>query len=409
MPDQAALLGYRWEEGRQVRLWWENLGLRGDRVFMTRLVGPAAQTEWTACPPDPAFAGQAQTPGAYVESLCQPTPTDLPPGTYTVEFGLASLSFRGEVDAFVFPEGWQAATINAAGEGLDTPEFERLEAIAGAVAPHAAPRLDRIYDGRLRLVAYQLDPASPQPGQAVNLMLYWQPLRAMAAPVRLTVQLADSRSLPLGRLDADLPADQWLPGEVITTRHPFDLAADLESPLAGQVEVTLRNEADVALHPTTASGEALEASIARFTIAPEQWPTLPQALPDEVVWQNGIALKGYALAPSKGQPGKTLTVKLYWQAGQPVGENYAVFVHLLDNAGQIKAQNDALPRAGAYPTPWWQPGAVVEDVHALALPPDLPDGSYQVVVGLYRPEAGIRLSLSEGGDGFKVGMVEIQQ
>jgi hypothetical protein len=74
--------------------------------------------------------------------------------------------------------------------------------------------------------------------------------------------------------------------------------------------------------------------------------------------------------------------------------------------GQIVTQNDDLPRAGAYPIPWWQPGVVVEDVHPLALPPDLPEGVYQLVVGLYRPEDGVRLMLSEGGDSFKVGTIE---
>ncbi|MBI1877442.1 MAG: hypothetical protein HYR94_04305, partial [Chloroflexi bacterium] len=289
MPNQAALLGYRWEDTRQIRLWWEHLGLSGDRELMARLVGRTATSEWVACQPDPAFLTQAQTPGAYVESLCAPALAGLPPGPYTVEFGLASLSFRGEVDVFVFPEGWQAVTMSAAGEARDTPQLERLEAIAGEVVPATAPRLDRIYDGRIRLVAYQLNPASPQPGQTLNLTLYWQLLRAVAGPLHLIVQWADSRSLPLGRLDAGLPADQWLPGEVITTRHPFELAADLESPLAGQVEVTLQNEAEVSLQPTTAAGKALEAGVARFTVAPERRPTPAQAIPAErAVWQNGL-------------------------------------------------------------------------------------------------------------------------
>ena len=37
----------------------------------------------------------------------------------------------------------------------------------------------------------------------------------MTKPVSLTVQLADSRSLPLGRVDLDLPVNGWLPGWVM--------------------------------------------------------------------------------------------------------------------------------------------------------------------------------------------------
>jgi hypothetical protein len=334
--------------------------------------------------------------------------TGLQPGTYTVEFGLTSPSLPEEVEKFVFPEGRHAATISAAGGLGDTAELERLEAIAGEIVPESASRLDRIYDGRIRLVAYQLDPALPQPGQTANLSLYWQPLRALEEPVHLTVQLADSRSLPLGRLDAELPAGKWLPGEVITTRHPFRLSVDLAGPLAGQIEVTLQNKAEVLLRPTTAAGEVLEAGIARFTVAPQRWPTLAQAMPVEgAIWQNGIALKGYTLSPSKGQPGETVSLSLFWQAGQPVAENYVVFAHLLDETGQIKAQNDDLPRAGAYPTPWWQPGVIVEDVHPVVLPLELPNGVYQLIVGLYRPDDGVRLPLREAGDSYTVGTIEV--
>jgi hypothetical protein len=261
IPKQAALVGYRWEETQYIRLWWENLGLSEGRKFIARLVGRTTTGDWAACQPDPRFVTQASTPGAYVESVCTPLLTGLQPGTYTVEFGLTSPSLPEEVEKFVFPEGRHAATISAAGGLGDTAELERLEAIAGEIVPESASRLDRIYDGRIRLVAYQLDPALPQPGQTVNLSLYWQPLRALEEPVHLTVQLADSRSLPLGRLDAELPAGKWLPGEVITTRHPFRLSVDLAGPLAGQVEVTLRNKAEVLLRSTTAAGEALEAGM----------------------------------------------------------------------------------------------------------------------------------------------------
>src|SRR6185503_4269204 len=100
----------------------------------------------------------------------------------------------------------------------------------------------------------------------------------------------------------------------------------------------------------------LGTSTVRFTIAPEHWPLPVEATPVEAVWYNKIALRSYSLSPPAAQPGETLALSLFWEAGQPVAENYVVFAHVLDETGQIKAQNDDLPRAGAYPTPWWQPG-----------------------------------------------------
>ena len=151
----------------------------------------------------------------------------------------------------------------------------------------------------------------------------------------------------------------------------------------------------------------------RFTIGPEIWPTLANLGQDanfqplKATWQNGIELQGYSLTPQSGQPGETLQVTLFWQTSQPVADNYIVFIHLLGEQGQIKAQNDDLPRAGAYPVPWWQPEAVIADVHRLVLPPDLSSGVYQLAVGLYRPESGQRLLLDDGVDNFNLGPVEI--
>jgi hypothetical protein len=354
----------------------------------------------------------------YVESLCAPSLADLPPTTYTVEFALGTTSNLPEarkaqspitnLQKIPFPQGWQAATITASGVITDTPEAERFEAIARETLPPTAVRLDRIYDGRLKLLAYQLEPDSPRPGETVRLTLYWQAVKEVTEPLRLTVQLADSRKFGLGRSDADVPVDRWFIGEVKTTRHEFNLSPDLETPLAGQVEVTLWDKAEVAWRPTNLAGAPLDEVAVRFTLPPERWPTLDQTKSAESVWQKGLTLKGYRLDSAPIAPGQTLSVDLYWQAEQPVAENYVVFVHLVNEAGQLVAQNDDLPRHGAYPVPWWQPGQLVEDIHPLDLPPDLPGGTYQLVVGLYRPEDGVRLPLAQGGDSVAIGGIEVK-
>ncbi|MFN8456212.1 MAG: glycosyltransferase family 39 protein [Anaerolineae bacterium] len=435
MPGQAALLGYKWNGNQRIsesangesvtsdspirrfahspiRIFWENLGLSADNQFLVRLVGHSTTTEWIPCEPDPNFVVQAQTPGAYVESLCAPTLADLPPGTYTTEVALGPItnlqSPTSNPQPFPFPQGWQAATITAPGVVADTPEAERFEAIAREALPPTAVSLDRVYDGHLKLLAYQLEPASPRPGEIVHLTLYWQAVKEMPEPLRLTVQLADSRRIGLDRTDTEIRPDDWFIGEVKTTRHEFHLPPDLETPLAGQVEVTLQDKAEVALRPTSLAGAPLDEVAARFTIPPQQWPSLAEATPAAGVWQNGLALKGYMLVPSPARPGETVTVTLFWQAEQPVAENYVVFMHLVDKAGQLAAQNDDLPRHGAYPIPWWLPGQPVEDAHPLLLPPDLSPGRYQVVVGLYRPEEGVRLPLLKGGDSVTIGRIEVE-
>jgi hypothetical protein len=409
VPDQAALLGYRWEESGQLRLFWENLGLsQPERSLVARLRGETAQSEWAACSPDTPFISQIQMRGSYLESLCAPVIEGLPPGTYNVEFALTTPVKAGdEPEPFNFPQGWQAATVSPAGEVADTPESVRLEAIAASILSPDARRVDRSYDDRIKLLAYHLDPPKPQPGQEVKLSLYWQLLKNGAEPLRLTVQLADSRSLNLGRVDADLITEGRVGGEVISTQHLFNLAAKLERPLATQIEVGLQDGSEIPLRSTNAAGEELGQVIARFTIPPEEEPSLASATPVTGVWQNGLALQGYSLSPQPARPGETLLVNLFWTTNQAVSENYIVFVHLLDEQGQIIAQNDALPRAGAYPVPWWQPGTVIEDIHPLILPPDLSVGVYYLTVGFYLPESGQRLLLAGGEDNLTLGYVEI--
>ena len=64
-------------------------------------------------------------------------------------------------------------------------------------------------------------------------------IKEIQEPFQMTIQLADSRRLSLGRTDLILsPPDhgeagrRWLPGEVKTSRHGFKLSPDLDPPLA---------------------------------------------------------------------------------------------------------------------------------------------------------------------------------
>jgi hypothetical protein len=107
------------------------------------------------------------------------------------------------------------------------------------------------------------------------------------------------------------------------------------------------------------------------------------------------------------QPGAVLPIDLHWQASRPVANNYHVFVHLLDEQDQRIAQSDGQPALWTRPTSSWQPGEVIEDRHGLSLPADLPAGDYQLIVGLYLPKNGQRLTTGDGQSFVSLGSVRV--
>jgi hypothetical protein len=89
--------------------------------------------------------------------------------------------------------------------------------------------------------------------------------------------------------------------------------------------------------------------------------------------------------------GETLRPRLCWQAQAPMDEDYTVFVHLLDEGGHLRAQQDCGPQRGDYPTSLWRRREVIWDGHDIPLPPDLPAGTYRLVAGMYLLESMERL------------------
>jgi hypothetical protein len=72
-------------------------------------------------------------------------------------------------------------------------------------------------------------------------------------------------------------------------------------------------------------------------------------------------------------------------------EDYHVFVHLAGEGSQPIAQGDKAPLDGDWPTWAWEPGEVFSDTYTVALPAEALPGTYELLVGLYRPPDGPRL------------------
>lgn len=90
-------------------------------------------------------------------------------------------------------------------------------------------------------------------------------------------------------------------------------------------------------------------------------------------------------APLNPETGPAVYVSLYWEALQTIEQDLTVFVHLRDAQNNNVATADHQPYNGYVPTSRWPVGVALKESVRLALPPDLPSGEYQVIVGLYDP------------------------
>jgi hypothetical protein len=125
------------------------------------------------------------------------------------------------------------------------------------------------------------------------------------------------------------------------------------------------------------------------------WPYVSEADPEYIVeatFGEGIGLIGYDLAAAD-----PLELILYWESLTAVLNSYDVFIHLLDEDGEIIAQADRKPLDGLAATNVWQPGDIIRDPLSIPLPTDTPSGSYELRVGVYSRDSGERLSV-EGGE-----------
>ena len=124
-----------------------------------------------------------------------------------------------------------------------------------------------------------------------------------------------------------------------------------------------------------------------------------------------ILLHGYAVGEGPFAPGDVVPVTLFWEADAPPGR-YKVFLHLMDDGGNLVAQNDAEPRGDLSPTFIWSVGEGVTDRHGVYLPPHVLPGIYRLRVGMYRVDTGERLPLLldgvDAGDSLELGGVMVR-
>ncbi len=383
--------------------WQTAAPLTVDYQLSLRLVNRGgdifAQSDW----PPLAAAGAASTwpPGQPItdrRSLW--LPADLPPGQYALQLVL-----------------YDPATGQAAGQPLIINNIPVGPAEI-VVPPEALSIPNRISNPQppisnlqsptphLKLIGYAA-PDKIQPGQEMWLWLYWQAPSSFSPPVNGGVRLSLSSQGETVAADFPLadslgPLDSWQPGQVRRAVYHLPTSPGLSGA-----------EAELTISLLAPDGQ-VEAEIPLTRLAletrPRRFEPPPMAHSTEIVFGRPgfIKLIGYDLPYTTLAPGDILPLNLYWQAQAEMAVDYTVFVQLLNNAGQVAAQVDLPPQAGAAPTTTWLPGEILPDPYSLPLPADLAPGSYRLITGLYDPASGARLPVSAGGDFVELGQITVE-
>ena len=112
--------------------------------------------------------------------------------------------------------------------------------------------LDADFEGRMRLLGYDLHPAEVAPGESVEVVLYWRGLAVMDEDYSVFVHLLGADDLILSQRDTypglgSYPTSLWEPGDTIADRYVLPVPQAVLAPSEATVEVGLCRLWDLSL------------------------------------------------------------------------------------------------------------------------------------------------------------------
>jgi 4-amino-4-deoxy-L-arabinose transferase-like glycosyltransferase len=404
VPDKAKLLGYNWQQvgdKEQVKVVWQNDGLDAGEVIAVRLssgeIGEVGK--WQQCQSTSGSGVLVPEAGDVVESICSLPELNTTPGIGGLEFAIQDEA--GHLTPIEFSLARAAFRVEGTGDIIPLTQTEMYDAALEWEVPPSAMPVRLNHSDRARLVGYEIQPSSLLPGETLAVTLYWQALQPIELDLHESVKLLDTANTPVGQIDQVPPlgTERWWPGEVVSDTVFVPVADDVSPPAILRLDVGLAYLEKLQVLPVFDEvGSEVSRSIAQVKLLPTAWPGLEGTERLSHVFEDSLALEGMQVADRTVSPGESLTLDLYWSSVAPVGENYTVFIHLLDEDGNLVGQGDGLPVNGRYPTSVWSPGELILDTHVIPVSDEIPPGRYTLIAGLYRASDGTRLMTGSKGE-----------
>ncbi len=397
LPDQI-----RPGEELKLTLYWQVLKRPEEDYSLSFVLVDGDGTKWSQTDIIP-FNGFYPTshwlPDRIVaQPLSVPVPYGCPPGRYRWELRLYSPISWHEVEALDEAGGPLGSAVP-----VGTVDLASTPAMLIPEMPIQHRRQEG-FDGVVRLMGYDLADREWQAGETLHLDIYWEQLVELSEDYRVVLRLVDEHG---GLLREGAYA--LLGGAAGTlARQQYDLVIPAQA--SGQrcsllVEVQgAATDASLAVGPSLWPFKSRRLGLAQIVVAEETrvFERPPIRHPLEARLGERIEFLGYDIvSPSMGTGG-TIELILYWRALQETQVSYTVFIHLLDDEGEIRAQGDGLPCEGTRLTSGWMEGEVIVDAHEVRLGEDVAPGRYCLIWGMYDAKTGARLPVFDG-EGRRLG------
>jgi hypothetical protein len=259
----------------------------------------------------------------------------------------------------------------------------------------------------IQLLGYNRPSAEIQPGFPLTVDLWWCAKRQPEADYRLRLQLIDDAGQIVGEslsplVREDYPTSLWQEDELLMGRSFLVVPSDIEAGLYDLQLSLLRSGSDEELPIGWPLGSR-SLSLNPIMISPwpleTELPPVSQLMLADFGQPPVIELHGYDLNTGEVTSDGTLELTLVWRSiADNLHTSYKVFVHLLDESGEIVTQSDSVPSNGFRPTTSWREGEVISDEYTLSTPDEVTSEKYALWIGLYDSETGLRLPIFVDGE-----------
>lgn len=261
--------------------------------------------------------------------------------------------------------------------GYLVPAFAYPRPIASL--PSEATAASANFEGAVEIVGYQVSRVEAQPGNELEVTVFWKPLAQTASPLQVFVHLVDSQGIIAAQRDTypglgNAVTTTWRVGQIFADTYRVFLPDTAYAPESLTARVGLWNSGEN--RPLIANeSDALDMGTIQLR------PRVGVASnPVSINFANQMELVGYALDSRVVTPGATVLLTTYWNATAP-DSDYWAYAHVVGADGRIWAIADSviLP-----PVTLWRRGEMQSETRQIVLAPDTPSGQYTLEFGLTR-------------------------